>query len=344
MILNINYKLLYYVLLVLLIIFILYILQLFIMIIIIDRKFFNKRFTGVENIKCYKKENFHNLKYENFSFYSNNNKLNGNIFYINKQFSNIVIFACGYKMTYQRYMPEINYLCSLGYTVFTYDNTGTGVSEGQVLKGAPQAIIDLENCVNIVKKEYPQAKITLVGHSMGGYAVINSLNLVSVDKVLAIAPFNSIVDVVLDNVNKTFHNKLFLFRTVYLMYLKTKFKKYGSYETYKTIKYVNIPVMIIHGTSDKTVLINNFYNSMMTNQNLFVKYLMLENKNHNPLLSFNAMTYNLFLDHSIMELKMKYRKKIIPEKELNDINDNINEELRSEFDKEVINEITNFLK
>lgn len=344
MFLSVDYKVVNYILLALLILFILYILHLFIMILIIDNHFFNKRFTGVETIKCFKKEDYHNLKYEDFSFYSDKNKLNGNIFYINKNLSNIIIFACGYKMTYQRYMPEINYLCSLGYTVFTYDNTGTGVSEGRTLKGAPQAIIDLKNCVNVIKKEYPTSKITLVGHSMGGYAVINSLNLVTVDKVVAIAPFNSIVDVVLDNVNKTFHNKLFLFRTLYMTYLHLKFKKYGSYETYKTIKYVNIPVMIIHGNSDRTVLINNFYKSMMTNQNLFVKYLEVENRNHNPLLSFNAMNYNLFLNHSLIDLKLKYKRKQIPDVELNSLNDNLNNELRSEFDKEVINEITNFLK
>lgn len=343
MFLSLDYKVLNYILLTLIILFILYLLHLLIMILIIDNNFFNKRFKGTEEIRCFKKEDYHKLQYEDFSFYSGNNKLNGNIFYLNKQLNNIVIFACGYKMTYQRYMPEINFLCSLGYTVFAYDNTGTGVSEGKVLKGAPQAIIDLENCITVIKKDYPQAKITLVGHSMGGYAVINSLNLVSVDKVLAISPFNNIVDVVLDNVNKTFHNKLFLFRSMYLMYLKIKFKKYGGYETYKTIKYVNIPVMIIHGTSDKTVLINNFYKSMMSNQNLFVKYLEVENKNHNPLLSFNAMTYNLFLSHSLSDLKLKYRKKI-PDEELKQLNDSVNDELRSEFDKEVMNEIINFLK
>lgn len=344
MILSLDYQTLNSILLIVLALFVLYLIHIVILTIYIDHKYFDKRFTGVEYIRCYKKEDYHSLNCDDFSFVSNNNKLNGNMFYVNKQLDNIAIFACGFKMTYQRYMPEINYLCSLGYTVFTYDNTGTGQSEGKSLNGAPQAIMDLEKCIDVIKEKYPNAKITLVGHSMGGYAVVNVLNLQKVDKVLAISPFNNIIDVVMDNANKIFHNKLLFFKASYKLYYKLKFKKYASFSTYKTLKYVNIPVLVIHGTNDKTVLIDNFANSMMTNQNAFVNYLVVENKKHNPLLSYDAINYNLYLAHQIDDLKYKYRKKAIPEIELQKINENVDDKLRSEFDQNVINKITNFLK
>ena len=80
----------------------------------------------------------------------------------------------------------------------------------------------------------------------------------------------------------------------------------------------------------------------MNNLNNNVKCLIVENKGHRPLLSINAINYNMFLDHSITELKLKFGKQI-PEKELQVLRNNVNYKLKEELDEEIIREIKDFL-
>lgn len=326
----------------LLILALVYILFITFLSIIINERYFNKRIEVKDIIKDKEVDCFPNLKQEEFRFNSNNNQLVGNIYYYNNQREKIIIFANGYYMTTEKYLNEIDFFASLGYTVYCYDNTGTGKSEGKTMNGIPQAIIDLENCIHEIKKQFPNSEVNLVGHSMGGYAVCNVLNIHSVNKVIAIAPFNNIIDVVNDNIIKRLGKKFFLFKIVYRIVLKRKFKHYASYDTFNTVKYVNSKVLIIHGMEDKTVLVDNCIKSMMENQNMNVQYLIIDNKGHNPLLSTESMNYNLFLKHHIDDLNINYNKNI-PDSEIKLLNENINFDLKFKFDEEVQKIIKNFL-
>lgn len=330
------------IILVLGILFLIYIIFVLLFVLFIDRKYFNKRIVKKDYINYQSINDFKNLKKEAFTFYVNKNKLNGDVFYYNEQCEKVLIFACGFNVEYEKYLKEIDLFASIGYKVYTYNNTGCGKSEGKTFKGMPQAIIDIENCIKEVKKLNPNSEIVLVGHSMGGYAVCNVLNLENVNKVIAIAPFNHITDVVKDNSYNKIGKNIFLFTSIYKMILKIKFKKYASYKTFDTLKYVNTKVLVIHGMNDKTVKVDNCINSMMSNTNVLINYLILDNKTHDPLLSSDAINYNLFLKHQLDELKFKY-KKTIPSDELKLINENINYDLKTKFDNEVINEVKKFL-
>lgn len=333
-------------LVVFLLIIILYITFIITMVIVIENKKFNKRIVVKEYIKNQDYTNHKNLKREDFSFYSNKNKLIGYKYYYNCEDEKIIIFAIGYNTTTDDYIAEINLFTSLGYTVYCYDSTGTGKSEGRKFGGVPQAIIDLENCIKEVSKINQDKKIILVGHSMGGYAVSNIINIDSIkniDKIIAIAPFNNIVDVVYDNVKKNIGKNLFLYKTIHKIYLRIKFKKYASYNTFNTVKYINNKILIIHGEEDKIVKVDNCINSMMSNTNMFVNYLILENKDHRPLLSSDAINYNLYLNHNISDLQLKYNKSI-PDDELLKMNKNIDFNLKEQLDEEVVDVIKKFLK
>ena len=330
--------------LILLLVIFLYILHVIILVIYTDKSRFNKRINVKKYINDIDYKKYSNLIKKDYNFKtSNNNQLNGNIYYYKEQYENIIIFACGYNMSKEQYLPEINFLSSLGYTVFCYDNLGTGSSEGKTLKGIPQSIIDLEYCINNIKNLYPNSKITLVGHSMGAYACVNVLNTKNVDKVIAISPFNNILDVVCENIRKKFGRNIFLYKTIYNILLRIRFKKYASYNTFDTIKYINTNVLIIHGEEDKTVNVNKCIDSMISNNNSFIKFLILPNKGHEPLLSINAINYNLYLKHQISDLKLNYGKNI-PETEIKKINENVNIELKTQLDEDVLKEIKSFIK
>lgn len=333
-------------LIVLLSIILLYISFILLLVVIIENKKFNKRINVKEYIKNIDYTNYKDLKRDNYSFNSSNNKLNGYKYYCDNTSNKIMIFVNGYNTTTQNYISEINFFASLGYIVYCFDNTGTGQSEGKKFGGVPQAIIDLKYCLEEVVKQHPNNKITIVGHSMGGYAasnIINVLDINVVNKIIAISPFNNIVDVVYDNIKKNLGKNLFLYKTMHKIYLKIKYKKYASFNTFDTLKYTNIKTLIIHGEEDKTVKVDNCVNSMMSNTNMFVKYLVLENKGHLPMLSNNAINYNLYLKHNISDLQIKYNKNI-PENELEKLNKNIDYNLKYQFDEEVLDVLKQFLK
>ena len=153
-------------------------------VLIIEKKRFDKRIEVNEYIKNQDYSKFKGLIREDFSFYSNSNKLNGYTFYYEKNNNKKVIFVNGYNTTTETNIVEINYLASLGYIVYCYDNTGTGKSEGKSLNGTPQSMIDLQNCIDHLRKENPNENLILVGHSMGANEAINILNNNKIDKVI----------------------------------------------------------------------------------------------------------------------------------------------------------------
>lgn len=331
-------------LILLLSIIILYLGFLFTIVIIVEKTRFDKRIKIDKYIKDKEFTQYKNLKREDFFFYSKNNKLIGYKYYNNNS-KKVLIFVNGYHTSVDNYLSEINLLVSLGYNVYCFDNTGTGMSEGKKFGGVPQSIIDLQYCIKEVSKQNPNEKITFVGHSMGGYAVSNiaNLDIDNIDKIIAIAPFNNIVDVVYDNIKRSFGKNLFLYKIMHKIYLKVKYKNYASYSTFNTVKYINHKILIIHGEEDKTVKVDNCIDSMMCNINTNVRYLILENKGHQPLLSSDAINYNLYLKHNISDLQMKYGKNI-PDDEIQKLNKNINYNLKNQFDNDVIDAIKQFLK
>ena len=57
-----------------------------------------------------------------------------------------------------------------GYNVYRYDARGHGRSEGNRgdLEKFDDFLLDLDIYIDLIKKEYPNLKIVLLGHSMGG--------------------------------------------------------------------------------------------------------------------------------------------------------------------------------
>lgn len=324
--------------------FLLYIVFVFILAYFVNKTNFQKRIDKYSYIEDKDYTYYNNLKKENYTFLSNKIKINGEIyFYDTKDNKDIIIFSNGFNTTIKKYISEIEYLASLGYTVYTYDYAGVGISEGKYFKGMPQSIINLEDCIKYVKTNNPNSKIILFGHSMGAYASCNVLNLEDVNKVIAVSLFDNVEGVVADHVKNKLGKKIFLFLIIYRILLYFKFKSYSLFSTYKTLKSTNTKVLVIQGEDDKTVLPDNFMNNMYYNQNAYIKYILLENKHHFPLLSTEAMNYDLFLKHQITDLKLKYNNKI-PENEIKQLNETINYKQKYKLDEGVLNVIKKFLR
>ena len=96
--------------------FLLYILFVSIFAYFIHKMNFQKRIDKYSYINDKDHTFYKNLKLENYSFFSNKIKINGEIyFYDTKDNKDIIIFSNGFNTTIKKYISEIEYLSSQGY-------------------------------------------------------------------------------------------------------------------------------------------------------------------------------------------------------------------------------------
>ncbi|MBX2840797.1 MAG: alpha/beta fold hydrolase [Flammeovirgaceae bacterium] len=100
-------------------------------------------------------------------------KLGANSF-LSEDSKNLVFLissATGVKQNY--YEDFANWLAEKGYPTFTFDYRGIGKSRPNHLKGLSAKMhewgkLDLEGMINYVKEQFPNKKLIVIGHSVGG--------------------------------------------------------------------------------------------------------------------------------------------------------------------------------
>lgn len=160
-----------------------------------------------------------------------------------------IIFAHGMGLSSHYYRPEVIHFASLGYKVFIFEYRGYGKSKG-VFLSFRDVVTDLVAAASFLGDK----DIILVGHSMGGYGVLSSLEDLKdrVRGVVAYAPFRSpfsAMDVCalrLGFLGRII--ELFLFPFQYLIH---GFKANKS--VIKTINSACCPILILQGNNDKEV-------------------------------------------------------------------------------------------
>ena len=80
----------------------------------------------------------------------------------------LVVIAHGLGADAETYLPETMHFVDSGYSVLTYDATGTGASGGSGTRGLAQSALDLDAA--LTRAEQEDLPILLFGHSWGGYA------------------------------------------------------------------------------------------------------------------------------------------------------------------------------
>ena len=120
-------------------------------------------------------------------FKSGRNTLEGRL--VNKEGKKgTIIFAHGMGLSSHYYRPEVLHFAELGYKVFIFEYRGYGKSTGTFL-----SFRDVVKDITAASSFLGDDKLILVGHSMGGYGVLSSLDELKdkVKGVIAYAPFRS---------------------------------------------------------------------------------------------------------------------------------------------------------
>ena len=175
----------------------------------------------------------------------------------------VIVFAHGLGAGGQcGYMDIFNYFSSCGYYVFAYDATANDESEGDVIGGLPQGIIDLDYAISYAQTldQIKDLPFVLMGYSWGGMSVGNVLNYhPEVKAVATLAGWNKSMNMIdyrgcemVGGVAKL----LLPFASVY------EYTKYGDYAfstAMKGFKNTDCEVMIVHGEQDDTIPIEYGY-------------------------------------------------------------------------------------
>ena len=164
----------------------------------------------------------------------------------------------------------------LNYDVFIPDYRGYGKSEGSI-KSEAQLHRDTQRLYNPLKKDYPENRIIILGHSIGS-GMATKLASENNPKLLILqAPFYSLPDVAQN--------------TTPLQILPGFLIKY-KFRNGKYLKKVEAPVVVLHGDEDEII----YYGSSLKLKQQF--------KSGDTLITLNGFKHNNFLTSN------KYKKEI----------------------------------
>ena len=168
-------------------------------------------------------------------------------------------------------MPLIKDLNKLDFNVFSFDVTATYDSKGKSLIGMCQWLVDLDNTLKYLKnsKQFSHFKLYLIGHSLGGYAVLSVLNLhKDICGCVAIAPVNNAYTLMVETAKAKVGNYVNISKPFFDIVQKVKFGKYVNYNAINGINSVETPVLVVQGDNDKVISIGKV--SVLSHKNEIV--------------------------------------------------------------------------
>ncbi|MBQ8302225.1 MAG: alpha/beta fold hydrolase [Clostridia bacterium] len=177
-------------------------------------------------------------------------------FYANPRTDRLIVFDHGLGTGHRAYLREIEMLCRHGYTVFSYDHTGCGESQGESVMGLSGSLSDLDDCLSALKK-LPQlagVEISVVGHSWGGYSTLNILGYHSdIHSVVAMSGFLSVKAMQRQIVPFV----IFPMRKQLFDLEKRTNPRYAASSALDVIMTTDKPILVIHSLDDPTVSAKN---------------------------------------------------------------------------------------
>lgn len=194
----------------------------------------------------------------------------------------MIVFDHGMGCGHKAYIAEISEICSRGYEVFTYDHTGTLESGGEHIGGFTQSLVDLDVAISAIKQAGKTAgrKITVIGHSWGGYAAMNiPAYHRDIDSIVALSGFISASEML-----KTVLGKMQKHLPHLLSLEEESFGKYAHADARNSLRLAeDTRALIIHSRDDSVCPFSHFENLRdAVGEGKNVSFLAVDKKNHNP--------------------------------------------------------------
>lgn len=248
-------------------------------------KNFVGRYNKVVGIPYYSYQDFENLKQETYSFVNSDGIDISYFFYYydNYKKDQIIVFCHGLGPGHTAYMAEINELAKAGYRVLTLDYRGCDKSGGDYIKSLNKPTRDVMDLLDYLKLK---EKITLVGHSLGGYTALNVINLrKGINKAVILSGFIEISSLLM----KFVPNKFILNRVLH--FEKKIEPKYYGIDNISYLKTTKDEILYIQSIDDQMVPYDIGLQVVESIDNPNIKTIKETNKKHNPNYSESAIQY-----------------------------------------------------
>ncbi len=193
------------------------------------------------------------LKRKDFFYRAGDSLLKG-YFYPSQNSDKLIILCHGFRSGADDFLPLIKELLALNYNVFSYDVTATFDSKGRSLVGMQEWLIDLDNTLNYIKnsEEFKHFKLYLIGHSLGGYAVLSILSFhKNIRGVVALAPVNDAGTLMIETARLKIGGVAYLAKPFFDFIKVVGFGKYSKYNSLTGINSTTIPVLLVQGDKDR---------------------------------------------------------------------------------------------
>lgn len=284
----------------------------FVLALVIHRKIFYRRYNGNKYVRYFKAEDFDGLHAEPVAFRSDRGQeLRGYIYQAeNVAPLGVVVFSHGFGAGHQAYTTEIAALARAGFLVLAYDGTACVSSEGKVFGGFDQGAIDLRYALRFAASDerLKNYKRVLVGHSWGGFSVMNSLDTdVAIEGAAALCGFVSSAGVIAQNTVGKYKFVEWACRNWFKFFNRVRFKKFANFDAIRSLAATKKPVLLLYGESDATVSFPGngalVRDAVKGRENIF--YQSYPEKGHNIYLTVEAEHY---MHETFGEISAKVKK------------------------------------
>ncbi|MDR0832242.1 MAG: alpha/beta fold hydrolase [Bacillales bacterium] len=287
---------------------------------------FARRMDFSKGFKYFTAEDF-GLEKETFVFDSLSKiKVNGYIYRIKLEtYKGIVVLAHGMGPGHLAYTTEINYFAQNGFIVYAYDIPGTGNSTNKHIGSMEEAIATLEGLLEYLKNE--TLKVSLYGHSWGGYAVLNVNKKYHLHAVAALAPVRNFFYGVVGS--KSILNFVYVpFITLF------KYAKYYKIDTVKTISKTRTKTAIFYSRNDPSVRFLDNINPFYKLNNHLISLIERNKPTHRINLSDEGLKYDNKFNEDLRTIK--------DEKTREEYLKNVDWSLMTELDENLMSKILRF--
>ncbi len=304
---------------------------------------FGKRCDGNKRLKYFTHKDFEGLKAAPIEFPNKKGiTLRGAIYAKAglRMPKGLIVFSHGMGGGHLSYMTEINTFAEDGFAVLAYDNTGTFSSDGTKIIGFSQGPEDLKAALKFVKKHptLKNMKIILAGHSWGGYSVCRAIgdSHIKVDGVVAFGAPNSGYQVI----GAALGDKLRFLTPVFKLFFLIFEGKSAMVPCNDSIaKAEPTPVLLLQGEEDPIVK-PDISAALAANDLPHVKSIFFEGRYHNV---YQTVASEDYMNETFASINALKKKKDASEKELSDFYDNINYELMTREDPNVMKLVLKFM-
>jgi pimeloyl-ACP methyl ester carboxylesterase len=200
-------------------------------------------------------------------------------FIATKKTSPLIIITHGWGSNSEHLLPIAATFYQAGINVVLLDSRCHGKSEGDTYSALPRFAEDISHTIEYAKKTLPfNGKIILLGHSVGAAATLYAASKRSdIAAVISISSFGN-PQWLMSRYFQRFKLPGFLvkFLLAYIQWIiGHRFKEIAPVNSIKRIK---VPTLIVHGTHDKTVPIEDAQAIQKNNSNGYL--LTIEGANH----------------------------------------------------------------